>query len=181
MARFFVVKCANMILSISGMDNFQGIGFGKGLEQSGPLLRYRGNMAREFSKAFYKTEAWKDVRDLILKRDRYRCQAAGCYNPAEEVHHIEWLTAENINDISVTLNPDNLVSLCRDCHFGIHKNARVEAMKRQATQKVNSRQSILPEVEFDEEGYPIPTNTPRGEGEKFNPRGPKRVPRAVTH
>lgn len=122
-------------------------------------------MAREFAKAFYKSKAWKDARDTILKRDRYRCQAAGCYNPAEEVHHIEWLTSENINDISVTLNPDNLISLCRDCHIGIHKNARVEAMKRRAIQKANSKPSILPDVEFNEEGYPIPTNPP-GVGSK---------------
>lgn len=31
------------------------------------------------------------------------------------------LSPENINDISITLNPDNLVSLCHSCHDKITK------------------------------------------------------------
>lgn len=38
------------------------------------------------------------------------------HNPAEEVHLKKELTPDNINDISVTVNPDNLISLCGDCH-----------------------------------------------------------------
>ncbi|MCL2867447.1 MAG: HNH endonuclease [Clostridia bacterium] len=47
------------------------------------------------------------------------CQTCG--RPAEEVHHKVSLTAENINDSNISLNPDNLVSLCRDCHFAVHR------------------------------------------------------------
>ena len=32
------------------------------------------------------------------------------HNPAEEVHHKKELTPDNINDISVTVNPNNIIS-----------------------------------------------------------------------
>ena len=38
------------------------------------------------------------------------------HNLAEEVHHKKELTPKNINDISVTVNPNNIISLCDDCH-----------------------------------------------------------------
>ena len=40
--------------------------------------------------------------------------------PAEEVHHVIPLTAENVKDPNVSLNPENLVSLCRECHKNRH-------------------------------------------------------------
>ena len=44
----------------------------------------------------------------------------GLVVPAVEVHHITELTPDNINDPSVSLNLDNLVSLCRECHRARH-------------------------------------------------------------
>lgn len=58
-----------------------------------------------------------------MARDAWLCQDClkrGRYTPAEEVHHIRELTPDNINDPSITLNPDNLVSLCRECHKQRH-------------------------------------------------------------
>lgn len=48
------------------------------------------------------------------------CWAKGIATPAEEVHHIKKLTPANIKDESVTLNWDNLVALCHDCHTKRH-------------------------------------------------------------
>ncbi len=84
-------------------------------------------MAKDFSNRFYKTGAWVKVRDYCLHRDAFLCQdclANGMYTPAEEVHHIIELTPENITDPSISLNPGNLVSLCRECHKARH-GARV--------------------------------------------------------
>lgn len=116
-------------------------------------------VAREFAKAFYNSRLWRDeIRPSILKRDKYRCQMDGCYNPAEEVHHIKHLTPENINDVNITVNPKNLISLCGECHKSIHKGDKVAGLKKRAT-----TQSIIPEIEFDEDGYPIPVaQSPRG-------------------
>ena len=58
-----------------------------------------------------------------MARDTWLCQDClrkGKYTPAEEVHHILELTPDNINDPEVTLNPDNLVALCRECHKQRH-------------------------------------------------------------
>jgi 5-methylcytosine-specific restriction endonuclease McrA len=75
-------------------------------------------MARDFAKKFYKSEAWQRARHYALCRDLYICRKCG--KPAEEVHHVKRLTPDNITDATVSLDPDNLVSLCRDCHFAEH-------------------------------------------------------------
>ena len=84
-------------------------------------------MARSFSKAFYKSRQWEEVRTFVLMRDRYVCQRCG--RPAQEVHHKIHLSPENIWDPKITLNPDNLLSLCKECHFAQHVRDK-EAGKR---------------------------------------------------
>lgn len=76
-------------------------------------------MSRAFAKSFYKSKEWQMTRDYILKRDNYLC--VKCGRPAEEVHHKIHLSPENIGDVNITMNPDNLASLCRDCHFEEHR------------------------------------------------------------
>lgn len=78
-------------------------------------------MAKDYAKAFYASKAWKQCRAQVLRRDLYTC--AECYGRAQEVHHRTELTPTNINDPMVSLNPDNLVSLCHDCHTKITKGA----------------------------------------------------------
>jgi 5-methylcytosine-specific restriction endonuclease McrA len=76
-------------------------------------------MAKDWAKQFYNSKAWKECRKIVLRRDLYTC--AHCYGRAEEVHHVIELTVDNINDISIALNPDNLLSLCHNCHTKITK------------------------------------------------------------
>ena len=75
-------------------------------------------MARDFAKSFYNSKEWINTRDYVLRRDKYLCR---CGRPATEVHHIIHLSPQNIGDVTITMNPDNLISLCRDCHFEEHK------------------------------------------------------------
>ena len=78
---------------------------------------------RDFARKFYGSQAWKNVRDFCKKRDRYLCQDClkkHLYRPADEVHHIIELSPENIDDPEISLNPDNLVSLCHECHEARH-------------------------------------------------------------
>lgn len=107
--------------------------------------RKRRNMAREFSKPFYNSKEWKDLRSFILKRDMYLC--AKCGKPAEEVHHKIHLSPKNIGDLSVTMNPDNLISLCRDCHFDEHKIDKINGSKAKRKSAYDSE-----EYYFDENG-----------------------------
>lgn len=109
-------------------------------------------MAKEWAKWFYNSKEWKETRKYILKRDRYTCRQPGCYRIAEEVHHIEELTPENINDINISLNPKNLIALCSDCHKAITKREH----------RSNKTCSILPVVMFDEKGYPVIDSPGRG-------------------
>lgn len=75
-------------------------------------------MAREFSKSFYNSKEWRVVRDYCILRDHHSC--VKCGKPVEEVHHKIWLTPKNINDWNISLNPDNLICLCHDCHMAEH-------------------------------------------------------------
>lgn len=80
-------------------------------------------MAREFSRSFYKSKAWKKCREYIY--NKYHGLCVECGKPGEEVHHIIWLSADNMNDTSITLGEDNLILLCRDCHMNKHRKKEV--------------------------------------------------------
>ena len=98
-------------------------------------------MARNFAKAFYNSKEWEITRKSVLMRDRFLC--VRCGRPAEEVHHKKHITPENIGDPSVTLNMDNLESLCKDCHFNEHRGEHAKGLS------TNEEYGY----EFDENGY----------------------------
>lgn len=78
---------------------------------------------RETLKAFYNSTAWAKARDLAIRRDRFLCVDClkqGKVVPAAEVHHIVPVEPWNMHDSQVTLNLDNLVSLCLECHRKRH-------------------------------------------------------------
>ncbi len=84
-------------------------------------------MAREFAKSFYNSSAWRMCRRRYIElMPRYKrglcelCYEKGIHKLGEEVHHKVELTPANINDIKITLNHDNLILLCHDCHTQIH-------------------------------------------------------------
>lgn len=104
-------------------------------------------MSKPFAKSFYRSDEWAAVRRYCLMRDNYLC--VKCGRPAEEVHHIVHLTPDNIWDASIALNPDNCVSLCRDCHFKEHRADQANG------RKVKYETNVLPKVLFDEAGNPI--------------------------
>ena len=108
-------------------------------------------MAREFSKPFYNSREWQKVRDYVLKRDCYLC--CKCGKPAEEVHHIIHLTPGNIYDAGVNLNPDNLQSLCRGCHFKEHVEDKLYG-------KQAKNRNFTDNYEFDENGLLVRKGPP---------------------
>jgi 5-methylcytosine-specific restriction endonuclease McrA len=71
-------------------------------------------MAQAWALSFYNSRIWRRTRKQKLHDDAYTCHDCGAW--AEEVHHIQELTPENIGDPNITLNPANLMSLCGDCH-----------------------------------------------------------------
>ena len=85
-------------------------------------------MSQRFSKKFYRSKQWEEMRGFVMKRDLglcQRCKRRGKLVTATEVHHITPLTPENISDPHVTLDPDNLVALCHECHRETHRELGV--------------------------------------------------------
>lgn len=78
---------------------------------------------RSVDSSFYKTTAWKKCRAEYIKKCGglcERCMAKGLIVPGYIVHHKIHLTADNVNDPSITLNFDNLEYLCENCHNKEH-------------------------------------------------------------
>ena len=109
-------------------------------------------MARDFSRAFYRSKAWRHAREAYFRAPVRsmdgricppgmceRCFERGAIVPAEIVHHIEHLTPQNVNDPSVATSPSNLMRVCRDCHAVLH-----------------SFDDYTPRVGFDENGRVVP-------------------------
>ena len=82
-------------------------------------------------KAFYNSDEWKVRRLQQLDGHDYACEECGA--TAEEVHHIVFLTIENVNDYNISLNPSNLKCLCHRCHNIAHNrwlpSKRIEDQK----------------------------------------------------
>ena len=53
-------------------------------------------------------------RSAILHRDNYTCQCCGMKNCRLEVHHIKFRSNGGTDD------EENLITLCEDCHKGVH-------------------------------------------------------------
>lgn len=62
------------------------------------------------------------------------CYKDGVIRSGEIVHHKIHITPQNISDESITLNPSNLVLVCRECHakeHGAHQHRyKVDEMGR---------------------------------------------------
>ena len=78
---------------------------------------------KEFAKRFYKSKTWRNVRERVWSRDKGLCQEClknGIIREGDTVHHIIPITVDNIDDETITLNMDNLETVCRDCHAKVH-------------------------------------------------------------
>lgn len=78
---------------------------------------------KPYAEKFYKSIQWTKCRNAYMKSVGGLCEDCmkeGRVTAAEEVHHIKFITPDNINDPNVTLNWNNLVALCRECHRKRH-------------------------------------------------------------
>ena len=78
-------------------------------------------MSSGIIKTFYNTKSWIDCRNGYFKLHYGLCEL--CERPGEEVHHRIFLTPENINDTSISLDHENLQLLCKSCHNAAHNKA----------------------------------------------------------
>lgn len=76
---------------------------------------------------FYTTTAWRKCRASFLKEKGGLCEiclSKGLIVPAVHVHHKKHITPENLSDPYITLNHDNLMALCEECHAEQHRTKR---------------------------------------------------------
>lgn len=84
-------------------------------------------MAKPYAQKFYNSKAWQTCRASYLKSVGglcERCLAKGLIVPAVIVHHKCYISEQNINDTSVTLNHGNLEALCQECHNEEHHESK---------------------------------------------------------
>lgn len=62
-------------------------------------------------------------REAILHRDNYTCQCCGKKNCRLEVHHVKFKSNGGTDD------EENLLTLCEDCHKGVHAGTVVLSKK----------------------------------------------------
>lgn len=114
----------------------------------------RGNDMKPFAKSFYHSSAWQSCRSAYISERRKidggiceQCREA----PGEELHHTTFLTPQNINDAEVSLNPEKLQWLCKDCHFKAHRKAIMQGFEKRRNKRI-----LTNGVYFDESGQPVP-------------------------
>jgi len=74
-------------------------------------------------KSFYASEKWINFRQLIISERGLRCEYCGEYVTRTHeltLHHKEELTPENVSDVSISLNPENVMLVHHECHNKIH-------------------------------------------------------------
>ena len=68
---------------------------------------------------FYKSPAWLAARELKIMSVNGLCER--CERIGIEVHHRQRVTVDTVEDTSISLNPENLELLCKECHNKEHK------------------------------------------------------------
>ena len=97
-------------------------------------------MAQEFSKSFYDSEVWKKCRKDYISKVHGLCERCVEPTPGLILHHKIELTPDNMDDPNITLDHDNLMFLCLDCHNAIH----VKGSVTRDNLKFNSDGDIVP-------------------------------------
>ena len=80
--------------------------------------------------AFYNSTAWRRLSRAFLLSKCYICERCG--KPADIAHHKMHITAANITDPDISLNPANLEALCirfRDADYDITRIDTFEGYK----------------------------------------------------
>ena len=78
-------------------------------------------------------------REAILHRDNYTCQCCGKKNCRLEVHHIRFKSDGGTDD------EENLITLCKECHDGVHAGTVVlnKKPKKNKNLKYATHMSII--------------------------------------
>ena len=91
---------------------------------SGVVIKVKHHiMAKDYATGFYSSKKWKELRKQVAEESFFICTICGkpTYSNQGIVHHKTPITEENIDDTNITLNKNNLMYVCRNCHEALHK------------------------------------------------------------
>lgn len=77
-------------------------------------------------KRFYHSTAWIKLRANVIAERKGLCEEClkrGIVKEGFHCHHITELTEANVDDASISLNADNIMLLCHECHDNKHARA----------------------------------------------------------
>lgn len=94
------------------------------------------------ARAFYKSKAWKQCREVVLQRDHHLCQPClkmQRVTAANTVHHIKPLEEHP----ELALDIDNLESICPSCHNKEHpeKGSNKEVPQRRSVVVIRAKRN----------------------------------------
>ncbi|MEG2383507.1 MAG: HNH endonuclease [Oscillospiraceae bacterium] len=96
-------------------------------------------MSKPYAKPFYNSNNWKLCRQAYVAErvmtDGGLCEMCG-EQMGEELHHKQEIRLGNIDDASITLDAANLIFLCKDCHFKVHRELIVEGFKKRRVKQI---------------------------------------------
>lgn len=64
---------------------------------------------------FLKSEQWQTLRLTCIAMDEGKCVVCGKYDPKNDAHHLFY------RETWADTKPQDLLTLCRDCHSDVHK------------------------------------------------------------
>jgi len=91
---------------------------------------WKGGITLE-RQAFYQSEEWKRVSQVVWKRDNATCQRCGVLADGTIEMHIHHILSFALAELRA--ESSNLVLLCEDCHSFIHSktNTQMEYLANQ--------------------------------------------------
>jgi DEAD/DEAH box helicase domain-containing protein len=101
---------------------------------------------------------WESIREKIMKRDEYKCQ--NCGKPSSKhilnVHHIKpfrsFIPQSNANQ------PNNLISLCKNCHRLVENNIRTRSLLNGLTYGISHIAPFYLNCDIHDLGYSYDEN-----------------------
>lgn len=95
------------------------------------------NVSKKYGWAYQHGQmyGWENTKSYVRDRDGYQCKKCKAKNTRLEVHHI----LEKINGGTDT--PDNLITLCSDCHGKIHMGTMGLGKKKLASKTRHATQT----------------------------------------
>lgn len=77
---------------------------------------------RQLRRKAYNNTTWRKIRDTYMREHPIceECLKSGKVTPAEDVHHKKTPFKNGEIQYGLLLDPDNLMSVCKECHGNIH-------------------------------------------------------------